>query len=432
MKNDKKGDLERQFKTYLSAHRQGKWSEAEIGYQKILNQKPDWGHALSALGNLFLDQNRPDKAKPIFKKAAGLNPPNLSACYNLGRLKQLENDHHGAIQIYKTMIKHQPNNGLAWNNLGVAYRETGKSNDAIKSFQMAVRFAPELAEAWNNLGVAQDELNQADNAMSSYRKAIEINPEYISPHLNLGISLQKAKRFKQAEKHYTQVLDIQPDNEIAKFMYQSIRGDETPDAAPVGHVRNIFNQCAENFEALLVEALDYKTPELLFDLVHPYLEKNMTILDLGCGTGLGAQLYLPFAKSLTGVDVSEKMLEKASEKKIYHQLEIFDILEEWVFPSKFDLIYSSDVFVYFGNLDNIVKSASSYLVNGGKIAFSVERLKENKLDYQLYPSGRYAHSEKYIHACLNRHHLKIIETNKTDIRNQSGHPVKGLLIVAIK
>ena len=129
------------------------------------------------------------------------------------------------------------------------------------------------------------------------------------------ILLQKTEQFKEAEEHYNKVLKIQPDNEVAKFMLQSIRGDETPDAAPVEHVRSIFDQCAENFETILVQGLEYKTPELLFNLVRPYLTEKMTILDLGCGTGLGAQLYRPFAKSLTGVDVSAKMLKKASEKK---------------------------------------------------------------------------------------------------------------------
>lgn len=214
-------------------------------------------------------------------------------------------------------------------------------------------------------------------------------------------------------------------------MRQSIGGVETPDAAPVEHVRSIFDQCAEKFETILVEGLEYKTPELLFNLVRPYLTEKMTILDLGCGTGLGAQLYQPFANSLTGVDVSSKMLEKADEKKIYNRLEVFDILQDWVFPEKFDLIYSSDVFVYFGNLDPIIRSASSYLVNGGMIAFSVEKLKDGSADYQLFPSGRYAHSQTYIQECLNRHGLQLLEINKADVRKQSGNPVKGLLIVAI-
>ena len=159
----------------------------------------------------------------------------------------------------------------------------------------------------------------------------------------------------------------------------------------------------------------------------------MNILDLGCGTGLGAQLYQPFAKKLTGVDISPKMLEKAEEKKLYNRLEIFDILQDWNFPEKFDLIYSSDVFVYFGDLDRIIRSAASYLVKGGIMAFSVERLDENKsVDFKLFPSGRYAHSRAYIQSCLKRHGLQLIKETKSDIRKQSGVPVKGLLIVAQK
>jgi predicted TPR repeat methyltransferase len=398
MEKGTKDDLEQMLKQYYSAHKEGKYSEAEKGYQEILKRRPGWGQALNALGSLYLDQDQPDKAKPIFEKAANLNPPDLSACYSLGRLKQLENDHQGAIATYKAMLDQQPNAGIVWNNLGVAYRETGKPDDAIASFRAAVRFAPQMAVAWNNLGVAQDELNLTESALNSYKKAIK----------------------------------IQPDNEVAKFMRQSIGGVETPDAAPVEHVRSIFDQCAETFETILVEGLKYKTPELLFNLVRPYLTEKMTILDLGCGTGLGAQLYQPFANSLTGVDVSSKMLEKADEKKIYNRLEVFDILQDWVFPEKFDLIYSSDVFVYFGNLDPIIRSASSYLVNGGMIAFSVEKLKDSSADYQLFPSGRYAHSQAYIQECLNRHGLQLLEINKADVRKQSGKPVKGLLVVAKK
>ncbi|HCY87018.1 MAG TPA: methyltransferase [Desulfobacteraceae bacterium] len=425
-------DLQRRFTTYFTAHRNGRLEEAEAGYEKLLKEQPDWGRVLSALGNLYLDQGLPEKAKPVFEKAAGLNPPDLSACYNLGRLLQMDADHAGAIDLYKRMLEAQPAIGPAWNNLGVAYRETGQQDKAMESFLTAVRFAPDMAEAWNNLGVAQDEQDLADKAMASYKKAIEIKPAYASPHLNLGILLQKKKQFQAAETHYTEVLRLQPDNEIANFMRHSIKGDKPPDAAPVEHVRSIFDQCAENFETILVEDLAYKTPERLFDLVRPCLTEKMRILDLGCGTGLGAALYRPFAAHLTGVDVSAKMLEKALKKNIYDRLEMFDVLKEWTFPEKFHLIYSSDVFVYFGNLDRIISSASAYLVSGGTLAFSVEELQDDATDYKLYPSGRYAHTQAYIDACLSRHGLRIKEIRRTDIRTQSGTPVKGLLIVAVK
>ena len=428
-----KDDSEHVLKKASLAHKEGRLAEAEKGYLELLRRKSDWGEVLNGLGTVFLDQSRPDKAKQVFEKAAGLRPPYFPACYNLARLKQRENDHKGAISIYRTMLEKQPGIGEAWNNLGVAYREIGDQDEAISCFRRAVAFAPYMAEAWNNLGVAQDEFNMIENASKSYRKAIEIRSDYASAHFNLGISLQKLRRFKEAEEHYNKVLETKPDDEAARFMLQSLGTSATPDAAPVEHVRRIFDRCAGTFESILVKDLEYKTPELLFDLVRPYLTEEMNVLDLGCGTGLGAQLYRPFAKRLIGVDVSSKMLEKAAEKKIYNRLEVFDILQDWGFPKKFDLIYSSDVFVYFGNLDTIIRSASSYLVYGGIIAFSVERLEDNSMEeYRLFPSGRYAHSRTYIQDCLRRHGLQLIEETKAVIRKQSGNQVKGLLIVAKK
>ncbi len=415
------------------AHSEGRLSEAEKGYLKVLRRKPGWGQVLNALGTVYLDQSELDKAENFFEKAANLRPPNLSACYNLARLKQRDNDHKSALTIYKKILEEQPDFGEVWNNLGVAYRETGNQDESISCFQKAVKFTPGMPEAWNNLGVAQDEFSMFHDSSKSYRKAIEIYPDYTSAHFNLGSSLQKLKQYKKAEEHYKKVLQIKPDDEAAKFMLQSLGTTSvTPEAAPVEHVRRIFDQCAGTFEKILVKDLEYKTPELLFNLVRPHLTEEINVLDLGCGTGLGAQLYRPFAKRLTGVDVSSKMLERAAEKEIYDDLEVFDILQDWTFPRKFNLIYSSDVFVYFGNLDRIIGSISLHLVCGGIVAFSVERLEENNMDYRLYRSGRYSHSQRYIKNCLGQHGLQIIEGSKSDIRKQSGNQVKGLLIVAKK
>ena len=427
-----KNGSEQILKQAAVAQEEGRLADAENAYLEVLKANPDSGSVLNALGTLYLDQSQTDKARKYFEKAANLSPPSLSACYNLGRLKQIEGDAKGAIDIYRAIVRHEPRFGLAWNNMGIAYREIGDPEEAISCFRRAVAFAPDMAEVWNNLGVAQDEFDMVENASRSYQKAIEIQPDYASAHLNLGVSLHKLKRFKEAEDHYNQVLEIKPDDEAAKFLLQSLGTSTTPDAAPAEHVRRIFDQCAGTFEKILVDELEYKTPELLFNLVRPHLKQGLTVLDLGCGTGLGSQFYRPYAKLLIGVDVSSKMLQKASEKNTYDDLIVFDILQDWSFPQPFDLIYSSDVFVYFGNLDPVIRSASSYLVPGGILALSVERLEDDSPGYQLFPSGRYAHSHLYTKNCLKHHGLAPLEETDAVIRKQSGNEVRGLLIVAEK
>ena len=135
-----------------------------------------------------------------------------------------------------------------------------------------------MAEAWNNLGVAQDEFNMIEKAPESYRKAIEIRPDYTSAHFNLGISLQKLRRFREALEHYHKVLEARPDDEAAQFMLRSMGAAAAPDAAPVEHVRRIFDRCAGTFERILVKDLEYTTPELLFELVRRHLTREMKVL----------------------------------------------------------------------------------------------------------------------------------------------------------
>ena len=416
-----------------SAHRDGRFSEAEKGYLRVLKIKPGWGQVLNALGTVYLQTSRPEKAKQCFEEAASLSPPDLSACYNLARLKQQDNDHEAALLIYRKILAERPDFGEVWNNVGIACREIGNGVEALHSFQNAVKFAPKLAEAWNNLGVVQDEQEMYEDAIGSYQRAVSLRFDYISAYFNLGGALQKMQRFEEAKEHYEKVLEINPDDAPAMFMLKSLGTSvEIPDNAPVEHVRRIFDQCASSFEKILVNDLEYKTPELLFDIVSPYLRGDCNILDLGCGTGLGAQLYRKFARKLTGVDVSAKMLEKAKEKNVYDHLEVFDILQKWTFPDKFDLIYSSDVFVYLGNLEKILISISQHLAPGGILAFSVEKLNQSRQDYQLHNGGRYSHSRQYIQKCLKRQGFSLLEEKQSNIRKQSGIYVKGLLIVAKK
>ena len=47
MEQNTEDKLEQIFKKSYSAHREGKLSEAEKGYQEILKIRPDWGQALN-------------------------------------------------------------------------------------------------------------------------------------------------------------------------------------------------------------------------------------------------------------------------------------------------------------------------------------------------------------------------------------------------
>merc|ERR1711981_313533 len=88
-----------------------------------------------------------------------------------------------------------------------------------------------------------------------------------------------------------------------------------------------FDRVAANYEAIH-ERAGYPDPEECAKMVEKFTQKedmspgDVEILDFGCGTGLvGSCLNQRGFRNVAGIDVSEKMLEKAQEKNVYKSLD---------------------------------------------------------------------------------------------------------------
>lgn len=415
------------------AHGEGRFFDAEWLYRKALALRPKWAAVLSALGTVLLAQDQADEAREAFERALHAEPDYASAHYNLGRLHQLQGEYQEAARRYRALLKLDSEYAAAWSNLAIALREMCDVEGVISYYRKALEIAPDVAEVWNNFGVGLDEEGYTAEAVQAYIKALDLQANYIAAHFNLGLALQKVGSEAEAADHYRAVLKMSPEDVSARYLLQSLGETEAPEAAPVEYIRKVFDGCAPRFEETFVKRLKYRTPELLFELVRPFLGQNMDGLDLGCGTGLGSGYYRPYSGLLVGVDVSTKMLALAAEKGTYDRLEVRDILEEWDLGSQFDLIYSSDVLVYVGELGTVFRQAYAHFAPGGLFAFSVERLPESEeRPYQLCTTGRYRHSCEFVREASCRHGFRILREQQAVLREERGGPVEGLLVVSRK
>lgn len=121
-----------------------------------------------------------------------------------------------------------------------------------------------------------------------------------------------------------------------------------------------------NLNALLEQpAMEKLLPDL----------KDKTVLDLGCGYGHNCLEFVnKGAKSVVGIDISEKMLdiarkENSHEKITYLNMSMTDIdtLDE-----KFDVIYSSLAFHYIEDFKEFCEKMYAQLNEGGVLLFSQE------------------------------------------------------------
>jgi len=113
--------------------------------------------------------------------------------------------------------------------------------------------------------------------------------------------------------------------------------------------------------------------------------KNIKILDIGCGTGLsGFELKKIGFKSIDGLDLSEEMLKIAKQKKIYQSLFNFDLNNPTDFNDKYDAIIAAGVISPTHANPNTILSSYSILKKKGLMIFSIN---EHALNDNLFFSS---------------------------------------------
>ena len=287
-------------------------------------------------------------------------------------------------------------------------------------------------------------------------KQVEVNIHEIArQEIRLGLFFRK--RFPistnqlRAKQHFQKVIHVFPDHHdnshiaAAKFWLGTL-GDGTVDRCPASYIVSLYSTFANNFDDLLIEKLNYRTPTVLRKLLdecsshyHNHFDRG---LDLGCGTGLSGMAFRDkIHGELFGVDLSPEMIVKAKERQCYNFLQVGDVTTFLTGRSTdalpFDIIFACDVLVYLGDLSELFASVHGALSNNGIFAFSTELLLDDKYgtdDYVLHHNARFAHNRSYIEKLANSVNMpfQIIKLVSHSIRKNEGKDVIGLLAVLKK
>ncbi len=261
-----------------------------------------------------------------------------------------------------------------------------------------------------------------------------LDATHIDSYCNLAAIYLKLEDKDLAIKTYQQVLHRQKGHPIASYMLSALTQQLIPATPPLEYVKNLFDNYALQFDKHLKEVLHYKTPELLRDLIAPYLkDKKYKVLDLGCGTGLSGIPFAEITEKLTGIDISNNMLIQAKTKNCYDEFIEKDILSGLdALKQCYDLILCVDTLVYFGELEELFSKIVSRLETDGLFSFSIELADESAISYHLQTTGRYQHASIYIEKLAKKNNLECLSHVVVAGRYQKNEFVKTGLFVLKK
>jgi predicted TPR repeat methyltransferase len=411
-------------------------ADAENVYHWILEIAPHHPDALHYAGVLAHQQGRSDDAVALIEKSLEVAPDRADCFSNLGIIFQEQGKIDEAISAYRSAISLAPEHANAHSNLGVLLRATGKPVEAEDAYRIAIRVDPKHIDAYTNLGVLLTGLNRTEEAVACFCKVITLRPKHREARRLLALAHCTIGEIDEAVTIFEEWLAEEPDDPIALHMLAACTGRDVPPRASDRYVAEIFDSFAASFEEKLAK-LSYRAPALVAAMLEGSglaPSKGVDVLDAGCGTGLCGPFLVPYARQLTGVDLSAAMLARAKEKNVYDALEKRELTEYLRDNTRaFDLIVSADTLVYFGGLDDVVAAAADALRPDGVLIFTVEHARgdDATIDYHLELHGRYSHSRGYVERLLTGAGL-VPEITHAELRMESGVPVAGLVIRATK
>jgi predicted TPR repeat methyltransferase len=445
----------------LQAHQAGDFPRAEALYRDILRVCPDHLDARISLCLLYQSAGDPDRGRRCFEETRQLAPPDPDLHVQLGAICLHQGEPELAMSFYRQALAADPAHHQAWYNLGTISLHQNELAVAVEAYERALAISPEDVDTLYNLALALTRLEKFPAAAHFYHRALAVAPADRDVLYNLGVLYRKMSRYAEALRCFQQVVELDPDYapahghlgvmlveleekklaiacfeklvaldhqaESARHMLAALR-DQTPPAPPRAYIAGLFDSYAGKFESELMEELGYRAPFLLAELLRETTGDAMhqRLLDLGCGTGLAGEAFLSCAASLTGVDLSAAMLEKARGKKIYDALHCQDLLDFCrTSPTRYDLAVAADVLNYLGDLEPFFQALPNCLQAGGLLLFSIEEGAEKGFSLQV--SGRYAHAPQYVRALAARSNFRLISERRTGLRRERDRWLAGRL-----
>ena len=95
---------------------------------------------------------------------------------------------------------------------------------------------------------------------------------------------------------------------------------------------------------------------------------------------------------------------------------------------RYDLITAADVFIYVGDLEPVFAALETAMAPNGLFCFSAECASGEDVDFELLPSLRYAHSERYLRALAMRHGFDVVQLIRAPIREDQREPIQGMFV----
>ena len=199
--------IKQAFAEAMDLHKQNRFEEAKVIYNKILTVNDSEPNAHHLISLVFMAEGDFDNAKKHIEVAIEKAPDQAVFRSNYGSLLHSMGEHQLAVNSIKKSLKLDKKLFQSYYSLGIIYTDMNEHDKAIESYIKALEINNGSSEAHNNLANLFSYLNNPE-AEYHYKKTIELNPNEIYPRLNMSNYFIKNNKFNDSLKHLQDMIEL--------------------------------------------------------------------------------------------------------------------------------------------------------------------------------------------------------------------------------
>jgi predicted TPR repeat methyltransferase len=412
----------------------GEIEQAIASFMTAISIDPNAKITYLELGSALSCLHRLDESLACCDAAIAIDPSFIEAHEDRGSILRAMGRFQESLESYTKALSINPTSARSLFHLGKFELAIHSARNEIASAVHMVRFDSRLRSLYQVLLESLIALKRPGEAVSVLEEATSDRADEAHLHLLLGRAYLEVGDTARASESFSEAHRLNPNDKLTKCYLAQLGEGESSDDDVRNYVKELFDHYAERFDEDLLENLGCRIPWLINDAFRRHAnvgDSPLTILDLGCGTGLCGPLFADIKERLVGIDLSPEMVKKAERLGVYDELIIGDIVEEMAgLQPLFHLVIAADTVVYIRDLAPVYSAANRILRPNGLLIFSIESSEGS--DVSVRASMRVAHSEEYVRSLAAEESLEELDIADAVLRYDGGQAIRGKIVVLRK
>ncbi|MDA0205883.1 MAG: FG-GAP-like repeat-containing protein [Acidobacteria bacterium] len=179
----------------------------------VLSRTPDNFKAQLAVGQIHLDAERTEAARPHIEAAVRLNAKSPEAWNNYGGLAMQEQSYSLALERFQKAIALAPDSGYAYANAAQAADRAGQDAEAERLLRRALDIDASDADALSQLGLLLARQERFDEAKQLFERAIQLQRDHVAAINNLAVVYLRLNQPNEATAALRYGIRVAPQSE---------------------------------------------------------------------------------------------------------------------------------------------------------------------------------------------------------------------------